>query len=105
MESIFTVAALCYLGWGIGMICYILINLKSDGSRTVALLLHLVQVVPILLSAGSCLAIGGMALTGADTIYGVDAIQLLTLNAASQLFVWWSFVAYAIYCKIVGVVS
>lgn len=52
---------------------------------------------PMLASMSSIFGIGVIALTGDETVLGLDAISLLAIYFIAVFFTWWTFVAYAFY--------
>lgn len=56
--------------------------------------------IPLSVSTAIAFALSWMALTGVDVILKVDALGFLLIFFMAKAFVWWLFVAYAVYCRV-----
>jgi hypothetical protein len=95
--SVLAVAATALVLLGLGMLAALVGILFRHAIPRAPVLFHGLLVVPMLLSSFSCFVIAFMALSGVREVFGVDALGVLTVYFVSQVLVWWTLNAYAVY--------
>lgn len=97
MESVISLVAFFYLGWGLGQIAALIGILFKWAMPRAPVLFRLIITVPLFFSALAALGVFVIALTGQEALAGLNAVNLLAISTGTQFIVWWTLVAYAGY--------
>lgn len=97
MESLISLVAFFYLGWGLGQIAALIGIMLKWAIPRAPMFFRLIISVPLFFSALAAIGVFVIALTGQEKVAGLNAVDLLAISTGTQFVVWWAFVAYAVY--------
>lgn len=102
MEFGISLLSFCYMGWGLGQLAAMIGILLGYAIPRAPTFFRLLICVPLFLSAISAMSITVIALTGQEKLMSLDGLDLLLISSGTQLLVWWTLVAYAVYFHLRG---